>query len=84
MFIAVLPVPKDVRLNTTFFIIKIGIDSKDFIELYRKCAAKLYSIVVIDTTLLSDNPLRFWKNLLEEIESNNDHQLSNQRLKITI
>ena len=75
MFITVLPVPKDVRLSTTFFITKIGIDSKDFIELYRKCATKLYSILVIDATLLSDNPLRFWKNLLEEIESNNDHQL---------
>ena len=72
-------VPKDVRLNTThFFIMKIpnkrelqqiainhssDINTKDFIEIYRKCTDKPYSFLVIDTTLPSNNPLRFRKNL---------------------
>ena len=72
-------VPKDVRLNTThFFISKISnkrelqqiainhssdISTKDFINIYRKCTAELYSFFVNDTTLASNNPLRFRKNL---------------------
>ena len=34
-------------------------------NLYKKCTAKPFSFMVIDTTLASDNPLRFRKNLLE-------------------
>ena len=30
---------------------------KDFGNLYKKCTANPYSILVIDTTLASDNPL---------------------------
>ena len=72
-------VPKDVRLNTTqFFIMKIpnkrelqqialnyssDIDTKDFITIYEKYTAEPYSFLVNDTTLASDNPLRFRKNL---------------------
>ena len=72
--------PKDVRLNSTyFFIMKIpnkrelqqialnhssDIDFKDFIKIYKKCTAKPYSSLVNDTTLQSDDPLRFRKNLL--------------------
>ena len=72
-------VPKDVRLNTThFFIMKIpnkrelqqiainhssDIDFKDFIKIYKKCTDNPYSFLVNDTTLSSDNPLRFRKNL---------------------
>ena len=72
-------VPKDVRNNSThFFIIKIpnkrefmqiainhssDINTKDFIEIYRKCTDKLYSFLVIDTILPSNNLLRFRKNL---------------------
>ena len=68
-------VPKDVRLNTThFFIAKIpnkrelqqiainhssDINTKDFAYIYRKCTAEPYSFFVNDTTLASDNPLRF-------------------------
>ena len=43
------------------------IDFRDFIKLYKKCTAKPYSFLVIDTTLSSDNPSRFRKNLLERI-----------------
>ena len=41
------------------------IDSKDFIKIYKKCTAEPYSFLVIDTTLPSNNPLMFRKNLLE-------------------
>ena len=73
-------VPKDVRLNSKhFFIMNIpnkralqqialnhssGIDFKDFMNIYKKCTAKPYSFLVNDTTLPSDDPLRFRKNLL--------------------
>ena len=71
---------KDVRLNFThFFIMKIpnkrelqqialnhsyGIDFKDFTKIYKKCTAEPYSFLVNDTTLPSDDPLKFRKNLL--------------------
>ena len=74
-------VPKDVRLNSThFFIMKIpnkrelqqialnhssDIDFKDFIKIYKKCTAEPYSFLVNDSTLPSDDPLRFRKNLLK-------------------
>ena len=78
-------VPKDVRLNTShFFIPKISnkrelqqiainhssdINTKDFANIYRKCTAEPYSFLVNDTTLASNNPLRFRKNLFN-IECN--------------
>ena len=71
-------VPKDVRNNSIhFFIMKIpnkrelmqiainhssDFNTKDF-EIYRKCTDKPYSFLVIDTTLPSNNLLRFRKNL---------------------
>ena len=73
--------PKDVRLNSAhFFVMKIpkkrelqqitlndssDIDFKDFIKIYKKCTAEPYSSLVNDTTLSSDGPLRFRKNLLK-------------------
>ena len=41
------------------------IDSKDFMQIYKKCTAEPYSFLVNDTILPSDNPLRFRKNLLK-------------------
>ena len=82
-------VPKDVRLNTTqFFIAKISnkrelqqiainhssdISTKDFTNIYRKCAAEPYSFLVNDTTLASDNPLRF-RTLFLKYNKNHDNQ----------
>ena len=76
-------VPKNIRLNSThFFVMKIpnkkellqiafnhssDIDFQDFMNLYKKCTANPYSLLVIDTTLASDNPLCFRKNLSERI-----------------
>ena len=74
-------VSKDVRLNSThFFIMKIpnrrelqqialnhssDIDFKDFMKIYKKCTAEPCSFLVNDTTLSSDDSLRFRKNLLK-------------------
>ena len=73
-------VPKDVRLNSTHFLtMKIptkrelqqialnhssDIDFKDCMKIYKKCTAKPYSFLVNDTTLPSNDPFRFRKNLI--------------------
>ena len=73
-------VPKQIRLNIThFFVMKIpnkrelqqvalnhslDIGFKDFIKIYKKYTAEPYLLLVNDTTLRPDNPLRFRKNLL--------------------
>ena len=41
------------------------IDFKDVIKIYKKYTAEPCPFLVNDTTLLSENPLRFRKNLLE-------------------
>ena len=69
-------VPKEVRLNTIhFFIMKISNKRKlqqialnhssdvNFVKVYKKYTAEPYYFLVNDTTLPSDNPLRFRKNL---------------------
>ena len=43
------------------------IDFKDFMNLYKKCTTKLYSFLVIDTAVASDNSSHFRNNLLERI-----------------
>ena len=74
-------VPKDVRLNTTHvFITKIpnrrelqqiavndssDIKAENFTNIYRKCTVEPYFFLVVDTTLASDNPLRFRKLFLK-------------------
>ena len=74
-------VPKDVRLNSThFFIMNIpnkrelqqialnhscDIDCKDFMKIKKKCTIEPYFFLVNDATLLSDDPLRFRKNILK-------------------
>ena len=73
-------VPKNVRLNSThIFIMKIpnkrelqqialnhssDIDFKDFMKIYKKYTKEPYSFLVNDTTIPSDDPLSFRKNLL--------------------
>ena len=82
-------VPQDVKLNTThFFIAKIlnkrelqqmvinhssDISTKDLINIYKKCTGKPYSFLVIDTTLASDNLLRFRKTLFSIYDKNHDN-----------
>ena len=72
-------VPKDVRLNSTHYLImrinnrkelqniainhSADIDYKDFIKIYRECTKEPYNFLTIDTTLPASDPLRFRKNL---------------------
>ena len=42
------------------------IEFKDFMKIYKKCTVEPYSFSVNDTTLPSDDSLRFRKNLLKE------------------
>ena len=60
-------VAKKWELQQTAFHHSSDIDFKGFMNLYKKCIAKPYSVLVIDATLASDNPSRFRKNLLERI-----------------
>ena len=73
-------VPKTIRLNAThYFVMKIpnkielqqiasnhlcDIDFKDFMKLCKDYTKKPYLFLVNNTTLSSENPLRFRKNLL--------------------
>ena len=63
--------PKDVRLNINHLYIAINhssdIEFKNFMNLYKRCTAKAYSLLVLDATLALDNPLGFRKNILERI-----------------
>ena len=81
-------VTKDVRPNTTHFFIKkilnkrelqqiainhsSDISTKDFTNIYRECTAEPYSFLV-DTTLASNNLLRFRKNLFNIYNKNHDN-----------
>ena len=73
-------VPKTIRLNLThYFLMKIlnkrelqqissnhssDIDFKDFMKLDKAYTKEPYLFLVNNTTLLSDNPVKFRKNLL--------------------
>ena len=39
----------------------------DFMKIYKECTSKPYSLLTIDTTLPTDNPLCFRKNLLDAL-----------------
>ena len=74
---------KNIRPNSTHYIIKkipntqslqetafnhlLDIEFRDFMNFYKKCNLESYSFLVIDTTLTSDNPLRFRNNILKTI-----------------
>ena len=86
-------VPKDVRLNSTHYLImKINnrkelqniainrsadIGYNDFLTIYRECTRKPYSFLTIDTTLPASDPLRFRRNFLPSYK--NDSNSSNQK-----
>ena len=55
------------ELQQTAFDHLSDIDFEVFMNLYKKCTAKLYSFLVIDTTVASYSSLRFRCNLLERI-----------------
>ena len=75
-------IPKNIRLNSThYFVMKIpnkrelqqvafnhslDIYFQDFPNLFKECNLKSFPLLVINTTLLSDNSSRFKSNLLEK------------------
>ena len=81
-------VPKDVRLNSTHYLImKINnrkelqniainhsadIDYNNFVRIYRECTRKPYSFLTIDTTLPASDPLRFRKNLFHSYKNDSN------------
>ena len=81
-------VPKDVRLNSTHYLImKINnrtelqnvainhsadIDYQDFMKIYRECTKEPYNFLTIDTTLPASDPLRFRKNLFDSYKNDNN------------
>ena len=67
-------IPNKRELQQTAINHSSDINNKDFIEIYRKCTDQPYSNLVIDTTLSSNNSLRFRKNLNI---TNDDYQRSN-------
>ena len=76
-------VPKDVRLNSTHYLImKINdrkelqniainhsadIDYKSFMKIYRECTRESFNFLTIDTMLPASNPLRFRKKLFASL-----------------
>ena len=78
-------VPKDVRLNSTHYLImKINnrkelqniainhsadIDYQDFIKIYRECTKKPYNFLTIDTTLPASDLLIFRKKLFDSYKN---------------
>ena len=76
-------VPKDVRPNSTHYLImkinskrelqNIAInhyaenDYQAFMNIYSECTKKPYNFLTIDTTSPASDPLRFRKNLFQEI-----------------
>ena len=76
-------VPKEVRLNSTHYLImkihnkkelqqihinhSADIDFKDFMKIYRKCTNKPYSFLTFDTTLPANNSLRLRKSPLDSL-----------------
>ena len=60
-------IPNNEELQQIPFNHSSDIDFEEFVNLYKKYTAKLYSFLLIDTTLASDISSRFRKNLLERI-----------------
>ena len=56
------------------------IDFNDFMKIYKKCTTEPYSFLINDTTLPSDDPLRFRKNLLR-LEMKNYNMILIERLQ---
>ena len=50
-----------------------NINTKNFVNIYRKCTDGQYSFLVNDTTLASNNPLRFRKSLFGIYNTNHDN-----------
>ena len=81
-------VPKDVRLNSTHYLImkiknkrelqnitinhSADINYGNFIKIYRECTKEPYNSLTIDTMLPASDPLGFRKNLFDSYKNYND------------
>ena len=63
-FIIKIPNKRELQQIALNHLSDIDLFHTDFIKIYKKYTAEPYSFLVNDTTLPSDNPLRFSKNLL--------------------
>ena len=63
----ILKIPNKWEFKQITFHNSSDIDFNDFMNFYKKCFTKPYSLLVADTTLALDNPLYFRKNLIERI-----------------
>ena len=80
-------IPNKRELHQIAFNPSADIDFRDFTNLYKNFTAKPYSVLVIDTTLASDNHLRFRENLVERIWKLImiiDDKITNEKLKYDI
>ena len=91
-FLSYFSVPKDVRLNSTHYIIfklnskrelqntainhSVDIDYKDFVNIYRNCTKEPYNLLTIDTTQPVDK--RFKKNFNDPLQK----MTINEQIKI--
>ena len=73
-------VPKDVRLNSTHYLImkiknrrnSADIDYKDFIKIYTECTKEPFNFLTIDTTFPASDPLRFRKKLFDSYKNDSN------------
>ena len=81
-------VPKDVRLNSTHYLImkinnkrellniainhSANINCQYFMKIYRECTKKPYNFLTMDTTLSASDPLRFRKKLFDSYKNDSN------------
>ena len=61
---SIMKIPNKRELQQIALNLSSDVEFKDFIKIYQKRTAEPYSFLVNDTTLSSDDPIRFRKNLL--------------------
>ena len=63
----IMKIPNKWKLQEITFNYSSDLDFTSFMDFYKKCTTNPYSFLVIDATLVSDNPLGYRKNLVETI-----------------
>ena len=58
-------VPKKIDFQQIVINHSSGIDFNDFLKIYKKCTQELYSFLVNNSILLSENLIRFRETLFE-------------------
>ena len=66
-------IPNKIELQQIAINHSSDIDFKDFVRIYKKYTGEPYSFLANDTTIPSNNPLRFRKNLFSIYNKNHDN-----------